>query len=68
MNEKIYHIEDVPPLTTNAPLIERMIPMDEDENCEAALVDKWLSFDQSSKGLEKWLLRFGEESQSRTLV
>ena len=30
MNEKIYHIEDVPPLCTNAPLIERMVPMDED--------------------------------------
>ena len=45
VNEKIYHIEDQPPLTTNAPLCERLLPMDEEDNSEATLIDRWISFD-----------------------
>lgn len=59
VNEKMYHIEDAPPLTTCAPLCERLEPMDEPNNCEATLIDKWISFDQTSAGLERWLSQFG---------
>ena len=59
VNEKMYHIEDQPPLTTVAPLCERLEPMDEPANCEATLIDKWISFDQTSTGLERWLSQFG---------
>lgn len=45
VNEKVYHIEDQPPLTTNAPLCERLVPMDEEDCTEATLIDKWISFD-----------------------
>ena len=45
VNEKMYHIEDAPPLTTCAPLCERLTPMDEPHNPESTLVDKWISFD-----------------------
>ena len=30
VNEKMYHIEDQIPLTTNAPLCERLLPMEEE--------------------------------------
>lgn len=63
VNEKIYHIEDQPPLTTNAPLCERLLPMEEEENSEATLIDRWISFDQSSKSLENWLSQFGSSSK-----
>jgi hypothetical protein len=44
-DDKVYHIEDVPPSTTHAPLCERLTPMDEEMNIEATLVDRWISFD-----------------------
>lgn len=34
--------------------------MDEEDNSEATLIDRWISFDQSAKGLERWLLDFGD--------
>jgi hypothetical protein len=34
--------------------------MDEEDNAEATLIDRWISFDQSSKSLENWLLQFGD--------
>ena len=48
VNEKIYHIQDQPPLTTNAPLCERLSPMEEEDNCEATLIDRWIAFDQNA--------------------
>lgn len=62
VNDNVYHIEDVPPLTTNAPLCERLTCMDEEDNCESTLIDRWMEFDEKSKGLEKWLNQFGVES------
>lgn len=53
--QKVYHIEDVPPPTNQAPLCERLVAMDEDHNSESSLVDRWMSFDQGSKALELWL-------------
>jgi hypothetical protein len=41
----MYHIEDEAPLTTNAPLIEKLRPMEQDENCEGTLADRYLAFD-----------------------
>jgi hypothetical protein len=55
LNEKMYHIQDSPPLTTNAPLCERLVPMEELENAEAVLIDKWISFDAHAPALSKWL-------------
>lgn len=55
INEKVYHIEDQPPFTTSAPLCERLQHMDEEDNSEATLIDKWVSFDSHAKGLENWL-------------
>lgn len=68
INEKIYHIEDLPPLTTNAPLCERMVKMDEEHNSESTLIDKWISFDSNSVALERWLNMFGEEDIQRSLM
>lgn len=45
VNDNIYHIEDCPPLTTNAPLCERLKCMDVEEEAEATLIDKWMAFD-----------------------
>ena len=55
------------PLTTNAPLCERLTPMDEEDNSEATLIDRWMSFDQSSKSLENWLKQFGASSKKGEL-
>jgi hypothetical protein len=44
-DEKIYHIEDIPPPTNQAPLCERLLPMEDDNNAEATLIDRWISFD-----------------------
>jgi len=37
------------------------MPMDEESNCEATLIDRWLAFDKHSKSLEGWLSKFGDE-------
>ena len=58
-DEKVYHVEDAQPMTTAAPLCERLIPLDEADNEEGTLVDRFVAFDQSSKGLNNWLKTFG---------
>jgi hypothetical protein len=55
-DQRVYHIEDIPPQTDMAPLCERLVPMSEDFNTEATLIDRWISFDQGRKALENWLL------------
>jgi len=37
--------------------------MDEEDNCEATLIDRWISFDQNAQGLENWLKQFGLNSK-----
>ena len=32
VNEYVYHLQDMPPLTTSAPLCERLHPLDEEDN------------------------------------
>ena len=44
-DDKIYHVEDVSPPTNLAPLCERLLPMEDDNNAEATLIDRWISFD-----------------------
>ena len=51
INEMVYHLEDQPPLTTSAPLCERLRPMDEDDNIEATLIDRWMAFDSECPGI-----------------
>lgn len=68
VNEKTYHIQDQPPLTTNAPLCERMTPMDEMENSEATLIDRWMSFDHSAKSIERWFSCFGDAATGNSIL
>lgn len=42
--------------------------MEEEDNAEATLIDRWISFDQSSKGLEKWLLDFGDAETEESIL
>ena len=64
----MYHIEDVPPPTANAPLVENLKVMDQDENAEGTLTDRFLAFDQGKNSLIKWLKMFGNEDENRELV
>jgi hypothetical protein len=66
--QKVYHVEDVPPPTNQAPLCERLVAMDEDHNSESSLVDRWMSFDQGSKALELWLSQFGDSSSNQSIL
>ena len=68
LNEKVYHVNDQPPLTTNAPLCERLVPVEDDGNPEATLVDRWIAFDQNKKSLQSWLVQFGDEDNKRTVL
>lgn len=42
--------------------------MDEEDNSEATLIDRWISFDHNSKGLENWLLRFGDSQRDESIL
>ena len=59
-DDKIYHIEDMPPPTNVAPLCERLLPLEDDNNAEATLIDRWISFDQGAAELDQWLQDFGD--------
>lgn len=65
---KVYHIDDVKPPTDQAPLCERLVPMDEEPNLEATLIDRWMSFDQGSTSLEHWLSQFGDSKIERSIL
>ena len=66
--ESIYHIQDNPPSTQHSPLLENLVPVDYENDCMSSLVDRWLAFDQTSNGLKKWLVQFGEEETQRVLL
>lgn len=66
--QKMYHVEDVPPPTDKAPLCERLVPMDEDHNIEGTLIDRWISFDQGRKALENWLSQFGDKAKEQSIL
>lgn len=64
----MFHIEDVPPPTTEAPLCERLEPLSEDSNSVASLVDRFLAFNQQTNSLKRWLEMFGVEQKNRQLI
>lgn len=68
INEKMFHVEDILPPATMAPLCERMKPIENPTETEAILIDRCLAFDQATKGMKRWLTAFGVESEERNLV
>lgn len=67
-DEQMYHIEDIPPQTNMAPLCERLVPIDEESNPEATLIDRWMSFDQGAKALGNWLSQFGDSKTNQSIL
>jgi hypothetical protein len=55
MNEKMFHVNDIQPPTTMAPMCERMKPIENPNEAEAILIDRCLAFDQGAKGMKNWL-------------
>ena len=64
----IYHIQDNPPSIEKSPLCEIIEPIDDESESMACLVDRWVAFDQTSSGLEKWLAQFGDEATNTNLL
>jgi hypothetical protein len=42
--------------------------MDEMENSEATLIDRWMSFDHSSKSMENWFKQFGDAALEKSIL
>ena len=57
----VYHLEDNPPPTDEAPLIERLVSINNAENSEASLIDRLTRYDKNSQEMENWLKIFGFE-------
>lgn len=64
----IYHIQDNPPSIEKSPLCEVIEPIDDESESMACLIDRWVAFDQTRSGLEKWLTQFGDEATSANLL
>jgi len=64
----IYHIQDNPPSIEKSPLCEVIEPIDDESESMACLIDRWVAFDQTRNGLEKWLTRFGDEYTGTNLL
>ena len=64
----IYHIQDNPPSIERSPLCEIIEPIDDESESMACLVDRWVAFDQTSSGLDKWLTQFGDEATNTNLL
>lgn len=64
----IYHIQDNPPSIEKSPLCEIIEPIDDESESMSCLVDRWVAFDQTRSGLEKWLSQFGDESTGKNLL
>ena len=64
----IYHIQDNPPSIEKSPLCEIIEPIDDESESMACLVDRWVAFDQTRNGLEKWLTKFGDEYTNTNLL
>jgi len=43
-------------------------PLDDDSESMSCLVDRWVGFDQTRSGLEKWLTQFGDEPTNTNLL
>jgi len=67
-NNIIYHIQDNPPSIEKSPLCEMIEPIDDESESMAALVDRWVAFDQTQDGLLKWVTQFGDEDNKANLL
>lgn len=67
-NQTFYHVNDVLPPSNEAPLCERLEPIDEDSNHTSSLVDKVVSFDQTETSMRKWLNCFGVQDRQYSLL
>ena len=65
---KFYHVNDVIPPVADAPLCERLEPIDEDNNHTSSIIDRIVSFDQQERPLQKWLSDFGVEDRDYNLL
>ena len=61
-------MNDAQPPSNEAPLCERLEPIDEDRNHTSALVDRVVSFDQQESSMNKWLTAFGVEDRNYELM
>lgn len=52
----VYHIEDNKPSIEKSPLCEVIEPIDDESESMSCLVDRWVAFDQTRDGLQKWLV------------
>mmetsp|Transcript_30270 Transcript_30270/g.27561 ORF Transcript_30270/g.27561 Transcript_30270/m.27561 type:complete len:143 (+) Transcript_30270:3-431(+) len=57
----VYHLEDNPPPVDNSPLVERLVPINDNECSEAALINRLVNFDKNRKQMEEWIKMFGDE-------
>lgn len=64
----VYHIQDNKPSIEKSPLCEIIEPIDDESESMSCLVDRWVAFDQTKSGLEKWLTQFGDEHTSTKLL
>lgn len=66
--QTFYHVNDAVPPTAEAPLCERLEPIDEECNHTSTLVDRVVSFDLQEKSLSDWLTHFGVEGRAYNLL
>jgi len=67
-NNMIYHIQDNAPSIEKSPLCEVIEPIDDESESMALLCDRWVAFDQTRNGLDKWLTKFGDEYNNTNLL
>ena len=67
-NNIIYHIQDNAPSIERSPLCEIIEPIDVESESMACLIDRWVAFDQTKDGLNKWVTQFGDEQNSTNLL
>ena len=68
LNNVIYHIQDNPPSIDKSPLCEMIEPIDDESESMACLIDRWVAFDQTRDGLQKWITQFGDEDNKANLM
>jgi len=66
--QTFYHVNDAKPPSDEAPLCERLEPVDEDWNHTSSLVDRVVSFDMQQNSLKNWLTSFGVEDRQYNLL
>jgi len=57
----VFHIQDNPPSIEKSPLCELILPIDDESESTACLIDRSIAFDQTARALGRWLMEFGDE-------